>query len=162
MPIEYRLPVPSAQVKSAVLLAGLNTPGATTVIEPLATRDHTERMLRHFGATVDVEAPRPAAASSRSTASPSCTAPISRARRPLLGGLSGWSRRCSSPGSDVTIEGVGINPLRTGLFDTLLEMGADIEFRNERDDGGEPVADLVRAREPPHRRRRPGRARAAA
>jgi 3-phosphoshikimate 1-carboxyvinyltransferase len=146
MPIEYRLPVPSAQVKSAVLLAGLNTPGATTVIEPQATRDHTERMLRHFGAKVAVE---PASGGGKritvegfpelAAAPISVPGDISSAAFPLVAAL-------LVPGSDVTIEGVGVNPLRSGLLECLREMDADLALVNERDDGGEPVADLrVRA-----------------
>src|SRR5579885_3693377 len=118
VPIEYRLPVPSAQVKSAVLLAGLNTPGATTVIEPLASRDHTERMLRHFGAKVSV-----------------VPGDISSAAFPLIAAL-------IVPGSEITIEGVGVNPLRAGLLECLQAMDADIALVNEREEGGEPVADL--------------------
>jgi 3-phosphoshikimate 1-carboxyvinyltransferase len=145
IPIEYRLPVPSAQVKSAVLLAGLNTPGATTVIEPQPTRDHTERMLRHFGAAVAVA---PAEGGKRITIEgfPELSAaPIivpgdpSSAAFPLVAAL-------LVPGSEATVEGVGINPLRSGLLECLREMGADIALLNERDAGGEPVADLfVRA-----------------
>ena len=142
-----RTPVASAQIKSAVLLAGLNAPGLTTVIEREATRDHTERMLRHFGAEVAVDAARaPTAGASRSRASRSCAAPTivvpadpSSAAFPLVAAL-------IVPGSDIVIEGVMMNPLRTGLITTLLEMGADIERLNERDEGGEEVADLrVRA-----------------
>jgi 3-phosphoshikimate 1-carboxyvinyltransferase len=142
IPIEYRLPVPSAQVKSSVLLAGLNTPGATTVVEPQATRDHTERMLRHFGATVTTETAEDG--SKRITvegypelAAAPITVPgdISSAAFPLVGAL-------LVPGSEVTIEGVGLNPLRAGLLDCLREMGADITMENEREEGGEPVADL--------------------
>jgi 3-phosphoshikimate 1-carboxyvinyltransferase len=142
IPIEYRLPVPSAQVKSAVLLAGLNTPGATTVVEPQATRDHTERMLRHFGGRVSAE---PAAGGGlRITvegfpelAAAPIVVPgdISSAAFPLIAAL-------IVPGSEVTIEGVGLNPLRAGLLDCLREMGADIALINEREEGGEPVADL--------------------
>jgi len=148
VPISYHLPVPSAQVKSAVLLAGLNTAGMTTVIEPQPTRDHTERMLRHFGATVTAEPiegggkritlegyPELAAAPIAVPGDPSSAA------FPLIAAL-------IVPGSEVTIEGVGINPLRTGLLECLREMGADIALQNERDEGGEPVADL-RARAGP-------------
>jgi 3-phosphoshikimate 1-carboxyvinyltransferase len=142
IPIVYPLPVPSAQVKSAVLLAGLNTPGETTVIEPQATRDHTERMLRHFGATVGTE---PAEGGGKRitvegfpelVAAP-ITVPgdISSAAFPLVAAL-------LVPGSEVTLEGVGLNPLRAGLLECLREMGADIALINERDEGGEPVADL--------------------
>ena len=142
LPISYRLPVPSAQVKSSVLLAGLNTPGATTVIEPQPTRDHTERMLRHFGATVVSE---PADGGGKRVTVEGypelAAAPIavpgdpSSAAFPLIATL-------IVPGSEVKIEGVGVNPLRCGLFESLREMGADIALLNERDEGGEPVADL--------------------
>ncbi|HEV7996616.1 MAG TPA: 3-phosphoshikimate 1-carboxyvinyltransferase [Stellaceae bacterium] len=141
VPIVYRLPVPSAQVKSAVLLAGLNTPGATTVIEPQGTRDHTERMLRHFGATVITE---PHEGGKRITvegfpelAAAPIVVPgdISSAAFPLVAAL-------IVPGSEVTIEGVGLNPLRAGLIECLHEMGADITLVNQREEGGEPVADL--------------------
>jgi 3-phosphoshikimate 1-carboxyvinyltransferase len=146
IPIEYRLPVPSAQVKSAVLLAGLNTPGATTVIEPQPTRDHTERMLGHFGARITVET---GAAGERhitvegypelSAAPVAVPGDPSSAAFPLVAAL-------LVPGSDVTIAGVGLNPSRTGLLTSLREMGADIVLENERIEGGEPVADLrVRA-----------------
>jgi 3-phosphoshikimate 1-carboxyvinyltransferase len=146
VPISYRLPVPSAQVKSAVLLAGLNTPGTTTVIESQPTRDHTERMLQHFGATVMTE---PVEGGGKRITLEGCpelaAAPIavpgdpSSAAFPLIAAL-------TVPGSEVTIEGVGVNPLRTGLFECLREMGADLVLLNERDEGGEPVADLrVRA-----------------
>ena len=148
VPISYLLPVPSAQVKSAVLLAGLNTPGATTVIEPQPTRDHTERMLRHFGATVTTEPVQGGGKRITLEGYPElAAAPIavpgdpSSAAFPLIAAL-------IVPGSEVTIEGVGINPLRTGLLECLREMGADITLLNERDEGGEPVADL-RARAGP-------------
>ena len=145
IPIVYRLPVPSAQVKSAVLLAGLNTPGATTVIEPQPTRDHTERMLRHFGAAVSTEPEEGGGRRVTVEGFPELTAaPIivpgdpSSAAFPLVAAL-------IVPGSEVTIEGVGINPLRTGLLECLSEMGADIALLNRREEGGEPVAD-IRAR----------------
>ena len=145
IPISYRLPVPSAQVKSAVLLAGLNTPGKTTVIEPQPTRDHTERMLRHFGAAVTTEPEEGGGRRVTIEGFPElAAAPIvvpgdpSSAAFPLVAAL-------IVAGSDVIIEGVGINPLRTGLLECLREMGADIALLNERDEGGEPVAD-IRAR----------------
>ena len=146
VPIEYALPVPSAQVKSAVLLAGLNAPGETTVVENEATRDHTERMLGHFGATVRVE-PQPAGGRRITVvghpelrAAPiAVPADISSAAFALVAGL-------IVPGSEITVEGVGLNPSRTGLLASLAEMGADIRQLNERVEGGEPVADLrVRA-----------------
>lgn len=142
LPITYRLPVASAQVKSAVLLAGLNTPGETTVIEPAHTRDHSELMLRHFGAQVRVEE-TPEGRASTLTGQPELTgrhikvpADPSSAAFPLVAAL-------LIPGSEITLQSVGMNPHRTGLFTTLREMGANIEFTNERDEGGEPVADLV-------------------
>ena len=145
VPIIYHLPVPSAQVKSAVLLAGLNTPGITTVIEPQATRDHTERMLRHFGATLSTESEPDGGRWIRVEGFPELVAaPIvvpgdpSSAAFPLVAAL-------IVAGSDVTIEGVGVNPLRTGLLECLCEMGADIALLNRREEGGEPVAD-IRAR----------------
>jgi len=146
LPISYTLPVPSAQVKSAVLLAGLNAPGETTVIEPLATRDHTERMLRHFGAAVRVE---PLGTSGRRVtligqpelkpAPVAVPADPSSAAFPLVAAL-------IVPQSDIVIERLMINPLRTGLITTLAEMGAAIAFDNRHQNGGEEVADMrVRA-----------------
>ncbi len=142
VPISYRLPVPSAQVKSSVLLAGLNTPGSTSVTEPQPTRDHTERMLRHFGATVESEPVDGGGKRVTVLGYPELTAaPIfvpgdpSSAAFPLIAAL-------IVPGSEITIEGVGVNPLRAGLFECLREMGADIALLNEHDEGGEPVADL--------------------
>jgi 3-phosphoshikimate 1-carboxyvinyltransferase len=145
-PIAYRTPVASAQIKSAVLLAGLNAMGATTVIETEASRDHTEKMLRHFGAEVEV-APEGAAGrrivlQGRPELRPNpvvVPADPSSAAFPMVAAL-------IAPGSDVTIEGVMMNPLRTGLLTTLLEMGARIEVLGRRLEGGEEVADLrVRA-----------------
>jgi 3-phosphoshikimate 1-carboxyvinyltransferase len=146
VPTVYRLPVPSAQVKSAVLLAGLNTPGETTVIEPQATRDHTERMLGHFGARVTIEPDGEGGRRITVRGQPELTAaPItvpgdpSSAAFPLVAAL-------IVPGSEVRVANVGLNPGRTGLLASLKEMGAEIAFENERTAGGEPVADLrVRA-----------------
>ena len=146
LPTEYRLPVPSAQVKSAVLLAGLNTPGLTTVIEKEPTRDHTERMLGHFGARVTVEPQADGTRRITVEGQPELiAAPIvvpgdpSSAAFPLVAAL-------IVPGSEVTIANVGLNPSRTGLLISLAEMGANIAFENRREAGGEPVADLrVRA-----------------
>ncbi|WP_147047185.1 3-phosphoshikimate 1-carboxyvinyltransferase [Methylobacterium gnaphalii] len=148
IPITYETPVASAQIKSAVLLAALNAPGITTVIEAAATRDHTERMLRLFGADVSVT-PHGPGGHGRSialTGQPTLRgtdvivpADPSSAAFPLVAAL-------IVPGSEVTIEGVMMNPLRIGLITTLLEMGADIKRLNEREEGGETVADLrVRA-----------------
>ena len=145
MPIRYRLPVPSAQVKSAVLLAGLNTPGDTAVVEPEPTRDHTELMLRHFGAEVRVEV-SPDGRVTTLVGQPELTgrkievpADPSSAAFPLVAAL-------LLPGSDILLTGVGLNPHRTGLIDTLNEMGAAIEIKNLRQQAGEAVGDLrVRA-----------------
>jgi len=146
VPQVYRLPVPSAQVKSAVLLAGLNTPGETTIVEPQATRDHTERMLGHFGATVRIEPEPDGGRRITVEGHPELVAaPItvpgdpSSAAFPLVAAL-------LVPGSEVTIGNVGLNPTRAGLIASLREMGADITLQNRRTEGGEPVADLhVRA-----------------
>jgi 3-phosphoshikimate 1-carboxyvinyltransferase len=140
--IVYEPPVPSAQLKSAVLLAGLSAPGETTVIEAQATRDHTERMLRHFGAKLVSKAygdhgrritlqgqPELEPANVMVPADPSSAA------FPLVAAL-------IVAGSDVVLEAVMTNPLRTGLYATLNEMGAKIETVATRDDGGEQVADL--------------------
>jgi 3-phosphoshikimate 1-carboxyvinyltransferase len=142
LPITYRLPVPSAQVKSAVLLAGLGTPGVTTVIEPVFTRDHTERMLLGFGADIDiVDEPgggRRIALAGRPELKPQAIdvpADPSSAAFPIVAAT-------LVEGSDVTVEGVLMNPARIGLIDTLLEMGADIEVTAERTTGGERLADL--------------------
>ncbi len=146
VPIVYRLPVPSAQVKSAVLLAGLNTPGATSVVETQPSRDHTERMLGHFGARIAIEAEPGGGRRVTVEGQPELiAAPVtvpgdpSSAAFPLVAAL-------IVPGSLVTIANVGLNPSRTGLLLCLKEMGADIALENERSAGGEPVADLrVRA-----------------
>jgi 3-phosphoshikimate 1-carboxyvinyltransferase len=142
VPITYETPAASAQIKSAVLLAGLNSPGITTVLEREATRDHTERMLRHFGAQVEVEPHGDHGRAVRLQGQPELRgsevvvpSDPSSAAFPLVAAL-------VTPGSDVVIEGVMMNPLRTGLVTTLLEMGALIERLNERHEGGEDVADL--------------------
>jgi 3-phosphoshikimate 1-carboxyvinyltransferase len=143
LPITFELPVASAQVKSAILLAGLNCPGTTTVIEPEPTRDHTERMLCHFGAEVTVT-PRPLGGNEITLKGYPELRPArldvpgdpSSAAFPVVAAL-------ITPGSSVTIRNVGINPLRIGLYDTLREMGADITFTNERIACGEPVADIA-------------------
>ena len=146
LPLDYTLPVASAQVKSACLLAGLCARGTTRIIEPEATRDHSENMLRHFGATVFVEKhgsggqhgrvieligqPELVAAPVVVPGDPSSAAFLAVAA--LL-----------VPGSSIVIENVGLNPLRAGIFATLNEMGADISVTNARTEGGEPVGDLV-------------------
>ena len=148
MPIVYPSPVPSAQVKSAVLLAGLSAPGETAVIERTPTRDHSERLLAHFGARVRTEAMaegghRVAVTGQPELAAASVSVPgdPSSAAFPLVAAL-------TVPGSRVVVEGVGINRLRAGLFEALAEMGAAIAFENLREEGGEPVADVVAAHGP--------------
>lgn len=142
VPIEYQLPVPSAQVKSAVLLAGLHAPGKTTVIEPAPTRDHTERMLRHFGAGLTVSQ-----VSSGTAITLSGDAELAGVDVAVPGDPSSAAFLAAAAlitrGSRLTIEGVLVNPLRTGFYDTLKQMGADIGYENEREQGGEPVADMV-------------------
>ncbi|GAA0606155.1 3-phosphoshikimate 1-carboxyvinyltransferase [Thalassospira tepidiphila] len=142
-PVTYTLPMASAQVKSAVMLAGLNTTGTTTVIEPKPSRDHTERMLRHFGVEVDVKV------NDDGGRTVSLTGPVemkaadivvptdpSSAAFPMVAAL-------INPDSHVTIRDVCLNLLRTGLITTLIEMGGDITITNEREEAGETIGDLV-------------------
>ncbi len=142
MPIHYRVPVASAQVKSAILLAGLNAAGRTVVEEGVATRDHTEAMLRHFGADIAVAedgAGRVITLSGQPelrARDVSVPGDPSSAAFPVAAAL-------LVPGSAVTVQGVGLNPLRTGLFATLREMGADLAVAGERRQGGEPVGDMT-------------------
>ena len=141
VPITYELPMPSAQVKSAVLIAGLNAPGVTTVIEPVPTRDHTERMLTAFGAKIDVKTEKGrriiAVTGENELKATEISVPAdpSSAAFPMVAAL-------ISQGSDITITNVMLNPTRTGLITTLIEMGGDIQILNERPAGGETVGDL--------------------
>jgi len=142
LPITYRVPVPSAQVKSAVLLAGLNAPGETTVIEPIATRDHTEKMLAGFGAEISVTLNEAGERVIRLKGQPELKpqdlevpGDPSSAAFPIVAAL-------IVPGSDVTVENILLNEHRTGLITTLMEMGADIQILNERTSGGERVGDI--------------------
>ncbi|HEY9040197.1 MAG TPA: 3-phosphoshikimate 1-carboxyvinyltransferase [Roseovarius sp.] len=141
VPVRYTVPMPSAQVKSAVLLAGLNAPGQTVVIEREATRDHTERMLAGFGAkitTEDTDEGRVITLTGQPELTPQTIAvprDPSSAAFPVCAAL-------IVPGSDVLVPNIGLNPTRAGLFTTLREMGADLTYENERSEGGEPVADL--------------------
>ena len=141
VPIVYETPVPSAQVKSAVLLAGLAAAGATTVIEKEATRDHTERMLRYFGAEITTEHRH------------GKTAITVRGHAELTGrdvvvpgdpSSAAFLAAAAAivPGADVTIDGVLVNETRTGFYTTLREMGCHVEFLNGREEGGEPIADI--------------------
>ena len=140
--IDFVQSVASAQVKSAILLAGLNAEGVTSVTEPEKSRDHTERMLRAFGATVDVEEAgegwiiRLRGGQALTGTTVSVPGDPSSAAFPLAAGL-------ITPGSEVTVEGVMLNPLRTGLFDTWIEMGADLTISNRRVSGGEDVGDIT-------------------
>lgn len=145
VPIRYRLPVASAQVKSAILLAALNTPGVTRVIETEPTRDHTERMLKALGAPISIESDQSASGAAREIAieGPCELAP---ARFAIPGDPSSAAFFITAallvPGSDIVIENVGLNPTRTGLIEALRAMGASIEELNPREIGAEPVADL--------------------
>ena len=143
MPIEYRLPVPSAQVKSAVLLAGLSAPGETSVFEPDPTRDHTERMMRHFGATVRMETDTQGVRRVTLVGQPELTAADVTVPRDFSSAAFPMVAALLAPGSEIKLPGIGLNPHRSGLLTTLLEMGADIEQQNVREDGGEPIADLM-------------------
>jgi len=141
VPVRYTTPMPSAQVKSAVLLAGLNAPGETVVIEKEATRDHTERMLTGFGAeitSVDTEEGRVITLKGRPELKPQTIVvprDPSSAAFPVCAAL-------IVEGSDVLVPNIGLNPTRAGLFETLRDMGADLTYENLREEGGEPVADL--------------------
>lgn len=141
VPVRYVVPVPSAQVKSAVLLAGLNAPGQTVVIEKEATRDHTERMLQGFGATltvVETDEGREITLDGQPELQPQTIVvprDPSSAAFPVCAAI-------IVPGSDVLVPNIGLNPTRAGLFTTLQEMGANLVYENLRQEGGEPVADL--------------------
>ena len=150
VPVRYVVPVPSAQVKSAVLLAGLNAPGKTQVIEAEATRDHTERMLAGFGAEITVEETDEGRVITLTGQPELRPLHIEVPRDPSSAAFP----VCAAlivPGSDVLVPGIGLNPTRAGLFTTLREMGADLSYENAREEGGEPVADL-RARYSPNMR----------
>ncbi len=142
LPLEHRMRVPSAQVKSAILLAGLNARGITRIEEPVPTRDHSENMLRHFGAQVTVEADGAGRVITLAGQPTLRAAPImvpgdpSSAAFPLVAAV-------TVAGSSITIDGVGLNPLRTGLFQTLREMGGTLSVSGERTEGGEPVGTLT-------------------
>lgn len=137
IPTRHRLEIPSAQVKSALLLAGLNTPGITEVVESAPTRDHLIRLLHLFGAEVESDGGRTVLRG----------AGLRSQRVSIPGDASAAAFLAVAalvvPGSAIRIEGVGVNPMRTGLYDVLREMGGDLAFENERDICGEPVADLV-------------------
>ena len=143
IPISYRLPVASAQVKSAVLLAGLNIAGITEVIEPVPTRDHSERMLRGFGADLTVDVDTDGVRHIRLMGE----AELQPQQIEVPGDPSSAAffvvAALITPGSEVTVTHVGMNPTRTGIYKMLQAMGADLTYANEREVGGEPVADIT-------------------
>jgi len=147
VPVRYTTPVPSAQVKSAVLLAGLNAPGQTVVIEAEATRDHTERMLAGFGAEISTDVTDEGRVITL-TGQPELTPQTITVPRDPSSAAFPVCAALITEGSDVLVPNIGLNPTRAGLFFTLQEMGADLVFENMREEGGEPVADL-RARYTP-------------
>ncbi|MEO9518022.1 MAG: 3-phosphoshikimate 1-carboxyvinyltransferase [Paracoccaceae bacterium] len=141
VPVNYTVPVPSAQVKSAVLFAGLNAPGQTVVIEKEATRDHTERMFLGFGAEITTEETNEGRVITLTGQPELKPQHIDVPRDPSSAAFP----VCAAlivPGSDVLVPNIGLNPTRAGLYFTLRDMGADLTFENEREEGGEPVADL--------------------
>lgn len=140
--VSYEVPVPSAQVKSAVLLAGLNAPGETVVIEREPTRDHSERMLAGFGAQISTEVRADGARVIRLQGRPELKPQVVAVPRDPSSAAFPVCAALLVPGSDILVPGVSRNPTRDGLFLTLIEMGADITFENPREEGGEPVADL--------------------
>lgn len=142
VPVRHTLQVPSAQVKSALLLAGLNAPGETVVIEKEATRDHTERMLAGFGAEIAVEATEEGRVITL-RGQPELRAQTIAVPRDPSSAAFPLAAALLAEGSEVRVPGVGLNPTRAGLYATLTEMGADLVFENRREEGGEPVADLV-------------------
>ena len=136
--IEYKMPMASAQVKSAILLAGLCADGETSVIEPFPSRDHTERMLRAFGAEIRQDGTRVSCREVQKLSAPE--------HIDVPGDISSaafWLVAASIiEGSDLLLKGVGVNPTRTGALDVLRDMGADIELFEERESGGEPISDI--------------------
>lgn len=147
VPLRYTVPMPSAQVKSAVLLAGLNAPGDTVVIEKEATRDHTERMLSGFGATITTEETNEGRVITL-VGQPELQPQVIVVPRDPSSAAFPVCAALITEGSDVVVPNIGLNPTRAGLFTTLREMGADLSYENPREEGGEPVADL-RARYSP-------------
>ena len=141
VPVNYTVPVPSAQVKSAVLLAALNAPGETVVIEKEATRDHTERMLAGFGAQITTEATNEGRVI-KLRGQPELTPQTIVVPRDPSSAAFPVCAALIVPGSDVLVPNIGLNPTRAGLYETLREMDADLTYENVREEGGEPVADL--------------------
>ncbi len=141
IPVRYTVPVPSAQVKSALLLAGLNARGQTVVTEREATRDHTERMLAGFGATITTEVTNDGRVITL-TGQPELRPQTIAVPRDPSSAAFPVCAAVITEGSDVLVPNIGLNPTRAGLFTTLREMGADLTYENQREEGGEPVADL--------------------
>ncbi|HPF46859.1 MAG: 3-phosphoshikimate 1-carboxyvinyltransferase [Alphaproteobacteria bacterium] len=137
LPISYKLPVASAQVKSAIMLAGLNTPGITTVIETIPTRDHSERIFKYFGVPIKIDGENIQVTGQTELTPRKMAVPADPSSASFL-----IVAALIKEGSDILIRNVGINPARTGLFKTLIEMGGDIKFENERQECGEDVADI--------------------
>jgi 3-phosphoshikimate 1-carboxyvinyltransferase len=137
-PRTHLMEVPSAQVKSALLLAALNIPGLTRIVEPVPTRDHSERMLKLFGADIAVEGEEIVLRGEAALRPQTLAIPGDPSAAAFLAVAA-----LIVPGSELRIEGVGMNPSRTGLFELLIEMGGDIRISNLREAGGEPVADLA-------------------
>jgi 3-phosphoshikimate 1-carboxyvinyltransferase len=142
IPIEFRLNVPSAQVKSCVLLAALNSPGVTTIVEPTATRDHTERMLAAFGAAIEIDTAEDGARVIRLEGGRSLKPQIIVVPSDPSSAAFAIVAALIVEGSDVTVENVLLNPTRTGLIESLIEMGGDIAIANQRQVGGEEVGDI--------------------
>ena len=142
LPVRYRTPVASAQIKSAVLLAGLNAPGETVVIESEPTRDHTERMLAGFGAQIRTEITEEGHVITLTGLPELRAQPVAVPRDPSSAAFP-VAAALIVPGSEITVPGVSRNPTRDGLYVTLAEMGADLSWANDRTEGGEPVADLT-------------------
>ncbi len=143
LPIEYELPVPSAQVKSAILLAGLAAPGRTSVIEREPTRDHSERMLRYFGADVTIEDIPGGGRRASVAGQPELKAQAVRVPGDMSSAAFALVAGAIVPNARVTVRSVGVNPLRAGILTTLTEMGARLDFADPREEGGESVADIT-------------------
>lgn len=137
MPISYALPVASAQVKSAIMLAGLNTPGQTTVIEKIPTRDHSERIFQYFGVPTQIDGEKIHVTGHAEITAKDMAVPADPSSAAFL-----VVAALITNGSDITVKNVGMNPARTGLFDTLIDMGGNISFENKRQECGEDVADV--------------------
>ena len=142
VPVTYSTPVASAQIKSAVLLAGLNAPGQTVVIEAEPTRDHSERMLAGFGASITTETTDEGRVITL-TGQPELRAQSVAVPRDPSSAAFPVAAALIVPGSEIRVNGISRNPTRDGLYVTLAEMGADLTWENDREEGGEPVADLV-------------------